>query len=132
MPVSIAQRAGSVRFHHKWWGLIFVLPVVTFFAAFNLFPTLFGLWLSFTDYDLLNPPVWVGLDNFANLLSDRLFLRAFVNTLVFVTGATFPVWVLSLLAALVFDRTFPARDILKAVFFLPVLPPIVVVAVVWR
>src|SRR5262244_3562277 len=79
--VRIVRRAGSVRFHYKWWGLIFVLPVVTFFAAFNLFPTLFGLWLSFTDYDLLNPPAWVGLDNFANLLADRLFLQAFGNTL---------------------------------------------------
>ena len=101
--VSIVRRAGSVRFHHKWWGLIFVLPVVTFFAAFNLFPTLFGLWLSFTDYDLLSPPVWVGLANFANLLADRLFLQA-----------------------------FRGRDILKAAFFLPVLPPVVVIAVVWR
>ena len=103
-----------------------------FFAAFNLFPTLFGLWLSFTDYDLLSPPMWVGLDNFANLFGDRMFRQAFANTLVFVAGATVPVWVLSLLAAQVFDRAFRGRDILKAAFFLPVLPPIVVIAVVWR
>ena len=132
MTTSIVRRAGSVRLHRKWWGLIFVLPVVTFFAAFNLFPTLFGLWLSFTDYDLLSPPVWVGLDNFANLFADRLFLQAFRNTLVFVLGATVPVWVLSLLAALVFDQAFRGRDLLKAAFFLPVLPPVVVIAVVWR
>jgi len=47
-------------------------------------------------------------------------------------GATVPVWVLSLLAALVFDQAFRGRDILKAAFFLPVLPPVVVIAVVWR
>ena len=105
---------------------------MAFFAAFNLFPTLFGLWLSFTDYDLLNPPIWVGLDNFANLFADRLFHQAFANTLVFVLGATLPVWVLSLLAALVFDQAFRGRDLLKAAFFLPVLPPVVVIAVVWR
>jgi multiple sugar transport system permease protein len=121
-----------VRFHHKWWGLIFVLPVVVFFAAFNLFPTLFGLWLSFTDYDLLSPPVWVGLANFTNLFADRLFHQAFINTLIFGLGATLPVWTLSLLAALVFDQAFRGRDLLKATFFLPVLPPVVVVAVVWR
>ena len=50
----------------------------------------------------------------------------------FVAGATLPVWILSLLAALLFDQAFRGRDILKAAFFLPVLPPIVVVAVVWR
>ncbi len=132
MSGNVTTRRNGRRFHHKWWGLIFVLPVVSFFAAFNLFPTLFGLWLSFTDYDLLSPPIWVGLDNFINLFADRLFNQALVNTLLFVLGATLPVWVLSLLAALVFDKSFRGRDTLKAAFFLPVLPPVVVTAVVWR
>ena len=43
-----------------------------------------------------------------------------------------PVWILSLLAALLFDQAFRGRDIVKDAFFLPVLPPVVVVAVVWR
>ena len=121
-----------MRIHYKWWGLIFTLPAVAFFATFNLFPTLFGLYLSLTDYDLLSPPIWVGIDNFANLWADRLFRQALANTLVFVLGATIPVWLLSLLAALVFDHAFRGRDLLKAAFFLPVLPPVVVVAVIWR
>ncbi len=120
------------RFHYKWWGLVFALPAVAFFVAFNVFPMGFGLYLSLTEYDLLNPPEWVGLDNFANLFADRTFRHALVNTLVFVLGATVPVWVLSLLAALVFDQAFRGRDIMKAAFFLPVLPPVVVIAVVWR
>jgi multiple sugar transport system permease protein len=121
-----------LRFHFKWWGLVFVLPAVAFFATFSIFPMLFGLYLSFTDYDLLNPPLWVGLDNFSNLVSDPLFRKALANTLMFVAGATLPVWVLSLLAALLFDQAFRGRDILKATFFLPVLPPVVVVAIIWR
>ncbi len=121
-----------LRFHFKWWGLVFVLPAVGFFATFSIFPMLFGLYLSFTDYDLLNPPLWVGFDNFSNLVSDPLFRKALANTLMFVAGATVPVWVLSLLAALLFDQAFRGRDILKATFFLPVLPPVVVVAIIWR
>jgi multiple sugar transport system permease protein len=121
-----------LRFHFKWWGLVFVLPAVGFFATFSIFPMLFGFYLSFTDYDLLNPPLWVGLDNFSNLVSDPLFRQALANTLMFVAGATVPVWVLSLLAALLFDQAFRGRDILKATFFLPVLPPVVVVAIIWR
>jgi ABC-type sugar transport system permease subunit len=109
-----------------------VLPAVGFFATFSIFPMLFGLYLSFTDYDLLNPPLWVGFDNFSNLVSDPLFRKALANTLMFVAGATVPVWVLSLLVALLFDQAFRGRDILKATFFLPVLPPVVVVAIIWR
>src|SRR5512140_3766556 len=71
-----------LRFNRKWWGLIFVLPVVAFFAVFNVFPVLFGFYLSLTEYDLLNPPEWVGLDNFSNLFGDKLFLTALKNTLI--------------------------------------------------
>jgi len=116
----------------RWWGLAFVLPVVFFFAVFSVFPVFFGFYLSLTDYDLLSPPLFVGLDNFRNLASDKLFLTALANTLVFVLGATVPVWAASLAAALLFDQVFRGRDVIKAVFFLPVLPPAVVIAVIWR
>ena len=130
------MRGGSFRgwrrSEQQWWGLAFVLPVVAFLAVFNLFPVVFGFALSLTDYDLLDPPSYVGLDNFRNLMDDALFLRALWNTLEFVAGATVPVWVLSLLAALLFDQAFRGRAVFKTLFFLPVLPPVVVVAVVWR
>lgn len=115
-----------------WWGLWFVLPVVMFFAAFSVFPVFFGFYLSLTDYDLLSPPLFVGLDNFRNLAGDKLFLTALANTLIFVLGATVPVWGASLAAALLFDQVFRGRDVVKAIFFLPVLPPAVVIAVIWR
>ncbi|HET6235580.1 MAG TPA: sugar ABC transporter permease [Acetobacteraceae bacterium] len=130
------MRTGPVRrwgpLGRRWWGLIFVLPVVGYFAVFSIFPVLFGFTLSLTDYDLLDPPDWVGFDNFRNLFTDHLFLTALGNTLMFVAGATVPVWLVSLLAALLFDQAFRGREILKTLFFLPVLPPVVVVAVVWR
>jgi multiple sugar transport system permease protein len=129
----VASRRGRQRLaNRRWWGLGFVLPVVVFFAIFSVVPVFFGFYLSLTDYDLLNPPEFVGIDNFVGLAHDRLFLEALANTLIFVAGATVPVWLGSLLAALLFDRAFRGRDVLKAAFFLPVLPPIAVVAVLWR
>jgi ABC-type sugar transport system permease subunit len=127
-PRRSERPLGDVR----WWGLAFVLPVVFFFAVFSVFPVFFGFYLSLTDYDLLSPPLFVGLDNFRNLATDKLFLTALANTLVFVVGATVPVWAASLAAALLFDQVFRGRDVIKAVFFLPVLPPAVVIAVIWR
>src|SRR5258708_38965246 len=111
------RRTGRRPLDRKWWGLAFVLPVVGFFAVFSVFPVLFGFYLSLTDYDLLSPPEWVGLENYRNLITDKLFLTALGNTLVFVAGSTVPVWALSLLAALLFDQAFRGRNILKAVFF---------------
>jgi multiple sugar transport system permease protein len=126
------RRSPRASFDVRWWGLCFVLPVVVFFAVFSVFPVFFGFYLSLTDYDLLNPPLFVGLENFRNLASDTLFLTALANTLVFVVGTTVPVWAASLAAAILFDQVFRGRDVVKAIFFLPVLPPAVVIAVVWR
>lgn len=129
-PATRALRRRAM--HHRWWGLVFVLPVVAFFAAFSVFPVLYGLYLSFTRASLLTPPRWIGIENYLALPSDGLFRVALGNTLVFALGSTVPVWLASLGAALLFHQRFPARDILKTLFFLPVLPPLVVVAVVWK
>lgn len=114
------------------WGLFFVLPTVIFFAVFFLYPIVSGLLFSLTDFTLLRPPEWVGLQNYADLLKDRLFLKSISVTLGFVLGTTVPVWILSLLAAKVFYQRFAGREILKVLFFAPVLPSLVVVAIVWR
>ena len=115
-----------------WWGLAFVSPTVAFFAVFSIFPIFFGFYLSLTSFDMLTPPIFVGGANFAALQTDRLFLKAFTNTLAFVLGGTVPVWIGSLALALVFDRAFRGRDILKAIVFSPLLPPLIVVGILWK
>ncbi|MGH7154671.1 MAG: carbohydrate ABC transporter permease, partial [Acetobacteraceae bacterium] len=127
-----AARARRPLLKRHSWGFIFVLPVVAFFAVFSVFPVVYGLYLSMTHASLLTPPHWTGLDNFLALPADPLFRVALGNTLVFALGSTVPVWFASLGAALLFHQAFPGRDILKTLFFLPVLPPLVVVAVIWK
>lgn len=131
-PAPPGLHPPSVTRHRRWWGLLFVAPAVTFFALFAIFPIGFGVYLSFTRYDLLTPPQWIGTGNYTSLIRDRAFMMAVVNTLIFVLGATFPVWVLSLWLAMRFDRVFRTRGFWKSIFFSPVLPPLVVVAVVWK
>lgn len=90
-----------------------------------------GIYYSLTDFTLLRPPEYVGLQNFQDLLKDRLFLKSISVTLGYVAGSTLPVWVLSLFAAVVFFEKFPGREFLKTLFFTPVLPSLVVAATVW-
>jgi ABC-type sugar transport system permease subunit len=130
-----SNRAASRRrppINPRWWGLAFVTPAVLFFAAFNVFPVFYGLYLSLTQASLLTPPNFSGVQNYLAMADDVLFHEALANTLVFVLGSTVPVWFASLFAALLFNQVFPARNFLKTVFFLPVLPPVVVVAVIWK
>ena len=107
-------------------------PAVLFFAVFAIFPILFGSYLSLTRYNLLSPPVYVGFKNYFALLHDQKFLFSLRNTVVFVLGSTVPIWIGSLILALVFDSKVPGRTVWRALFFLPVLPPLIVVAVIWK
>lgn len=127
---SRSPAASHDRYGH--WGAIFVAPAVAFFATFSIFPILFGFYLSLTDFNLLTPPQFSGLSNYTSLAGDRLFLKALGNTLFFVLGATVPVWVFSLAIAKILDAPMRGKRYIRAVLFSPVLPPLVVVAVVWR
>ena len=121
----------SVIKRRQDWGLFFVLPAVIFFVVFFLYPLVSGFALSLTDFTLLRPPVWVGFQNYIDLLSDRLFLKSVNVTIGFVLGSTVPTWVLSLLAAVLFYQRFPGRETLKLLFFSPLLPSVAVVSIVW-
>lgn len=125
-------KGSSYIARRQYWGLAFVLPTVIFFAIFFLFPILSGIYYSFTDFTLLKPPVFVGLQNYQDLLKDRLFLKSISVTLGFVAGTTIPAWILSLAAAVLFFQKFKGREILKVFFFAPVLPSLIVVAIVWK
>jgi len=127
-----ASAPAPITRNQKWWGLFFVSPAVLFFAVFAIFPILFGSYLSLTRYNLLSPPVYVGFKNYFALLHDQKFLFSLRNTVVFVLGSTVPIWIGSLILALVFDSKVPGRTVWRALFFLPVLPPLIVVAVIWK
>jgi len=65
----------------KYWGFyLLFLPVLIFLIIFHYLP-MFGIYYSFTKYNIIKDPVWVGLDNFKKLFSMPNFWRAFTNTI---------------------------------------------------
>lgn len=130
---QLRGRKRSVVARRQIWGLVFVMPAVIFFAVFFLYPIITGIYYSMTDFTLLRPPEWVGMENYMDLFTrDRLFKKSLGVTIGFVLGSTIPVWILSLGAAVLFAQAFRGREFFKALFFTPLLPSIVVISVVWR
>jgi multiple sugar transport system permease protein len=116
----------------QMWGLVFVAPVMVFFAIFAFYPMLSAFYYSLTDYNLLKPPVFTGLAGYERLLTDSRFLIALKNTFVYAIGSAIPIFVVSLGLALVFSREFRGRNLLRTLYFAPVILAGVVVAMVWR
>ncbi len=111
-------------------ALLFVAPVLVGFAIFYLYPTVRGVWWSFTDYSLLNEPKFVGLANYQKAFTDGEFWNAMVVTLVYVALNVVAQTLAALgLAALMHRLT--RSVVLRTTLLLPWLVPNVTVALVW-
>ena len=69
----------------KYLGYVYVAPYVAGLLLFTAFPFIASFYLSFTDYDLLSSPKWLGLDNYEKLFTrDRTFNKSLSVTLLYV------------------------------------------------
>jgi multiple sugar transport system permease protein len=98
------------------------------FGFFSWYPIVREFILSFQENNFVDPPVWVGLDNFRTVFQDSAFQPAWVNTVVFTLMALVFGYAVPFLIAIVLNELRHARAYLRFVVYLPVmLPPAVVV-----
>jgi len=107
-------------------GWLTVTPWLIGFAIFTAFPLLASIYFSFTKYDVLTPPQWVGLENYQRLFTrDRLFPIALQNTLTYALMVV-PLDVATALgAALLLNRARRWQGFFRTVYYLPAITPVV-------
>jgi len=121
-------------YENKRLGFLFVLPFVLGVLLFKLFPFVMSFALSFTQYDLIDPPQYVGLENYRELmLEDPLFRKSLGVTLLFAVLAV-PLRVgFALFIAHVLNFRLHGINFFRAAFYLPsILGGSIAVAVLWR
>ena len=121
-------------YENKRLGFLFVLPFVLGVLLFKLFPFVMSFALSFTQYDLIAPPQYVGLENYRELmLEDPLFRKSLGVTLLFAVLAV-PLRVgFALFIAHVLNFRLHGINFFRAAFYLPsILGGSIAVAVLWR
>jgi multiple sugar transport system permease protein len=111
---------------------LFLAPSVLGVALFLIGPVAASLGLSFTNWDLLTPPRFAGLENFGRLFQDPEFWAALGHTLTFIAGYVPVVMALGLLVAVALNTRLPGRGVFRAVYFLPVVTSWVAIALVWK
>ncbi|MCK5451198.1 MAG: sugar ABC transporter permease [Candidatus Omnitrophica bacterium] len=112
--------------------LFIALPFFLFFI-FQLAPVFISFFWSFTRYNVIHPPKFVGLANYKTILfDDPLFWKAIGNTVKYVVGVV-PIGIcLSLLLAVAIDQKIKFKNFFKSIFFLPTVTAIVAVSVIWK
>ena len=131
-----AHRAPRFRLHFQrriqLWGWALVLPALVFFVVFKFGPMVWAMGLSFTAYDMVSPPRYIGMENYVALAADSVFRESLANTLIYVTGSTALITAAALALALAVNAGVPGARHSMMAMFLTNLMPIIAVCLVWR
>lgn len=112
--------------------LLYLLPWLVTLALFWLYPLLHSFYLSMTDYELLaSESHFVGLANYIELFNDPDFLKALLNTGIFVVGTIPFTTVFALGLALLVNRRIPGVQIFRSAYFIPSITSLVVIALIF-
>lgn len=109
---------------------ILIAPAMIGFLVFAVYPTLRGVYLSFTEFRVLTPPTWVGLENFRDLVGDPVFWNSLRVTVYFVVIAVGLTMILAITTAAVLHR-LTSSTVVRGMIILPFLISSVVAATVW-
>ncbi|WP_211771194.1 carbohydrate ABC transporter permease [Kutzneria sp. CA-103260] len=131
-PVATARRrrVRGVKRGHLPIALIMITPAVVGFAVFFAYPTIQGIYYSFTDFHVLSPPNWVGLDNFRELFGDDVFWHSLWVTVYFVLLSVVFGILISLVTAVIMHR-LTRSTLIRGLILLPFLISGVVAAMTW-
>jgi multiple sugar transport system permease protein len=128
---SVAVKRRSWTYRQRYAAYLFILPSLLFLAVFVVYPILTALYFSFTRYQLLSPPVWIGLQHYADLLDDPRFFKAIGNTFLFAL-MTVPIGTgLALLLALAINRPLRGITFFRTAYYMPVVTSFVAVSFIW-
>ncbi len=121
----------KIKWREAFWGYLFIAPGLTGVLVFILFPVLFGLVISFTNWPILAKPEFIGLDNYAKMLRDPVFAKVMGNTLYY-TAVSVPLnLVISLTFAVILNRKIRFLALFRTAYFLPVISASVAVSMIW-
>lgn len=112
-------------------GLLFILPWLAGFLCFSLYPILASVYYSFCDYSVLSPPVFIGVQNYADMVGDEFLHKAVFNTF-FIAALTIPLnTAMAVFLAVLLNFNVRGRGVFRTVLFLPSLVPMVCLGTIW-
>lgn len=118
---------------HKLTGYIFASPWIIGFSIFFIIPILNLIYYSFTDFNLIADPSWVGLENYQHLLIDPKILKALKVTVSYVIFSVIPRLAFALFIAIKLNQKRKGIGIYRTIYYIPsILGGSVAVAVLWR
>ncbi len=135
------ERRTAIRRRRRGWGVLlvrltFLLPLILYVAIFYGYPLFYSIQISLEKYDLAaeitGVTSFIGWNNYIADFHEPTFQKAALNTLLFTVLSIVPQFLIGLGLAVFFQRRFPLSRILRSLFLLPWLLPLVVSSTIWK
>jgi len=123
-PIKSEQRRQTIQ------AYLFLLPALVLLLLFSLWPVGFGSFLAFTDFSLVKPLHWVGLDNFRYIFDNEMFLTGIKNSLLFLLIVPF-IQVGAITLAVLVNNQMHGIRFFRAAYYVPVVTTVSVVGIMW-
>lgn len=119
------------RTREAGWGYLFALPWFVGLSIFIFYPFIANIFYSFTEYNIVESPEWVGIDNYRVLMHDSLFWKSLYNTIYYTAVVPLQL-IIALLLAFLLNQKVKGQRYFRTFFYLPVLVPLVASCVLWK
>ncbi|MBX3066273.1 MAG: sugar ABC transporter permease [Anaerolineae bacterium] len=129
--VPPTERRVSLQRQELWAALAFISPWIIGFVVFTAGPMIMSFGLSFTDYNVLNPPKFIGLANYQQLLSDARVRTSLWNSFFYAFFHVPLSMMVALALALLLNRVGKAAGFFRTAFYLPSITPAVAIGTLW-
>jgi len=127
------KRSFFSKLNEQKWSLLFVAPAILLFVIFVLGPLVASFYWSFTDYNAIHAPKWVGLDNYRNIFfHDSRFWKSIRNTIFYTVGVIPTGVALSLMLAIAVDQQIRFKNFFRIIYFIPSVTSIIALSVIWK
>jgi putative chitobiose transport system permease protein len=125
------QNIGMVK-KFSWTPYLFLLPAIAFLSLTSFLPIFQAIYLSFTNYDFIGNPNFIGWENYTKLWSDRTFWKVMNNTLIYLIFVVPSLVILSLVLAILVNQKLRSIKFFRAVYYFPVIVSVVVAGIAWK
>jgi len=120
------ERAESI------FGWKLILPAIIIIACLILYPIIYNIYLSFFDVKLVKDNIFIGAENHIEVIRDKDFWNSVLTTLVYVISTTIGTTVVGVAVALVMNKKFPLRWLVRSLILMPYVAPVISVVFSWQ
>jgi multiple sugar transport system permease protein len=126
------RRKLSLARQEARFGWFLILPAVVIIGSLIIYPIIYNIYLSFFDVKLLGDNVYLGLANYVNVITDVSFWKSVYTTFIYVLFTVAGTTLVGLFVALVMNREFPLRGLVRSLVLLPYVAPVISVVFAWQ